>query len=684
LLRIGIDIGGTFTDVVASSAERMHHAKIPSSPDVIGGIVAGVRQVMADAGIDATNGAGIVHLHGTTIATNALLERKGARIGFLGTEGHQDTLELGRMKRSHLYDLRRGPETPVHLAPGRQRIGIRERIDGAGRVLVELDEEQVAREARRLLDRYSLEAFAICFLNAYANPAHERRAAEIVRATCPGLPISLSSEVNPVFREYERACCTAFDAYVRPKVEHYVRQLAAGLEDGERGLHLMQSRGGIASAQMAREQPVTMFLSGPAAGVMAGEYVGRLSNRRDLITFDVGGTSTDVALVRGSKVAITQEGRIGRYPLRLPMVGLETVGSGGGSIAWLDAGGGLHVGPQSAGSVPGPACYGRGGEEPTATDASVVLGYVNPDYFAGGTMALESERAHSALDGLAARVGLGREEAALGIYRILVAQMADAIKLVTIKRGVDPRDFCLVSFGGGGGIYAASVARELGIREVLVPRHPGTLSALGLLVSDFEFAQVASFLARNAAEADFDRMSETFSKMERDGDAVVVREGFDGVAVRHRHSLDMRYLGQAYELEVPISGGCITPEVIAAAADSFHRIHREVYGHAGAERRIELVNLRLVTSQETPPLDPALMRQDLPERSEAAAPVASRLVHFPGATDRETPVYRRNRIATGSRLDGPAIVESVDTTVVLHPGQSAVVDDTGNLIIRAI
>lgn len=682
MLRIGIDIGGTFTDIAAALDNRMHYTKVPSSPDVIEGILAGIDRVVAEAGIDPVAGVEIVHLHGTTIATNALLEQKGARIGLFGTVGHQDALELGRMKRSHLYDLTRGPETPVHLAPGRQRVGIRGRINGQGNVIQALDESQVEAEAKRLVHQFGVEAFAICFLNAYANPVHERRAAEIIHQIFPDLPISLSSNVNPVFREYERACCTAFDAYVRPKVEHYVRQLTAGLKDGESKLHLMQSRGSIASAQMARERPVTMFLSGPAAGVVAGEYVAKLSGRRDLITFDVGGTSTDVALVSGGAVAITQEGRIGRYQLRLPMVDLETVGSGGGSIAWLDAGGGLHVGPYSAGSAPGPACYGRGGKEPTATDACIVLGYVNPNYFVGGTMSLRPDRAHAVIEALASKIGLGKVDAALGVFRILVSQMAEAIKLVTIKRGVDPRDFCLVSFGGGGGIYAPTVARELGIDEVLVPRHPGTLSALGLLVSDFALDQVASFFARDAATADFTAMDYAFARMEREGNTTVLREGFAEVAISHRRSLDMCYLGQAYELEVSIPSGPISAAIMAEAIIAFNRIHRAVYGHASSDRQVEIVNLRVVTAQKAPELDPTLLRRDLPPEAEKAAPVATRKAHFPGEANVNTAVYRREQMAPGSKLTGPAIVESADTTVVIPPGQSAAVDGVGNLMIQ--
>ncbi len=364
--KIGIDIGGTFTDIAGYINGKMYYAKAPSSPDVVEGVVGGVKMMLEKTGVDPQrDNVEIVHIHGTTIATNALLERKGARLGLLATEGHRDALEMGRMKRSNLYDMRAGPETPGFLARGRFRVGIRERIDGKGNVITPLDEAQMVEEVRRLVEDFQIEALAVCFLNSYINNQHEERVAEILAEAFPDLMVSLSSRVNPTFREYERVCATAFDAYVRPKVEHYVKQLEGGLaHEGEGArLHLMQSGGGIASADMTVAKPVSMFLSGPAAGVIATRYVGEMSGRGDLVGFDVGGTSTDVCLIRGGKAQITREGRIGNYPLRVPMVDMDTVGSGGGSIAWIDEAGGLHVGPESAGSYPGPACYNRGGEK---------------------------------------------------------------------------------------------------------------------------------------------------------------------------------------------------------------------------------------------------------------------------------------------------------------------------------
>lgn len=661
----------------------MFYSKAPSSPDVVSGVIEGVEivsRMAREQGLDTD--VRIVHLHGTTVATNVLLEQKGARVALLGTNGHQDALELGRMKRSHLYDLNHGPETPGHLVPGRYRIGIRERLDGQGRVLEALDEAQLIEEVDRLVGSLGVEAIAICFLNAHANGSHERRAAEVIHERHPDLPVSISSNVNPVFREYERTCCTVFDAYVRPKVEHYVRQLASNLKGEEDRLHLMQSRGGITSARMAKERPVSMFLSGPAAGVVAGKFVAETADYRDVLTFDVGGTSTDVSLVRGGVVETTQEGRIDRFPLRMPMVGIETVGSGGGSVAWLDAGNALHVGPKSAGSVPGPACYGRGGTEPTATDASVVLGYINPEYFAGGLMSLDVDRARSVIQDISDKLGMPRHETALGITRILVSQMAEAIKLITIKRGLDPRDFAIVAFGGGGGIYAPMVAQHLGIRDVLVPRNPGTLSAFGLLVSDFEYDQVRTVFVSNASQAECDKLEAHFQAMEAEGADVVLQEGYDGEAIVHRRSFDMRYLGQAYELEVPIPfRDPITPASMEKIVELFHTMHDSIYGHSSSDRTVEIVNLRVVTSRPAPELDPAVLLRDLPNSARPGEPAATRQAYFPEIGAVDTPAFRRDQLGPGSVVDGPCIVESSDTTVVLQPGQKGTCDRAGNLVV---
>ncbi len=676
MLEIGIDIGGTFTDVVCLvEGESLFTVKTPSTPDVVGGVIAGVDRVLKLAGYD--HGAVSVHVHGTTVATNAILEGAGAVTGLLTTAGHEDALEIGRQKRSRMYDLFLDPETPGFLAPRWRRIGIAERIGGSGEVVAPLDEAQLADAVDDLVERQGVESIAICYLNSYLNPDHERRSREIIAARHPGLAVSISAEVNPVFREYERTCATVFDAYVRPIVERYLRQLGAELGEADGGLRLMQSRGAITSASLAAKQPVTMVLSGPAAGVVGAQFAAGAAGRDNLITMDTGGTSTDVSLVRDGAVELTKDGKLKGYPLRLPMVDINAIGSGGGSIAWLDEGGGLHVGPQSAGAVPGPACYGRGGTEPTATDASVVLGYINPDFFVGGGFRLDAEAARRAVADLAARLGFDPAEAALGTHRILNAQMAEAIKLVTVKRGYDPRRFSLVAFGGAGAIHAAAVARQLDIAEVVVPRNPGTLSAFGLIVADMEYDTVAAF-HREAGSADIDAMEAAYRRLEEEGRKRLTDEGLPGIPIETLRAADMRYVGQSYELEVPVAGSA-TAEAIAEAVAAFHRRHEEVFGHADTTRPVEFVNLRAVARQQLP--KPNVADVDLGGSGEAG-PVAHRLCHFEGGAV-ETPIYRETGIGTEEAIPGPCIVEAPDTTVVVHPGQTLSRDTFGNLIVRA-
>lgn len=681
-MRIGIDIGGTFTDIVGHAGDSIYFAKAPSSADVVQGVADGVALMLRNAGVDpAQTDIKIEHVHGTTVATNALLEGKGAVVAVLSTRGHQDALELGRMKRAKLYDLHADAETPWHLAPGRQRIGINERIDGRGNVQTPLDEDQVLVEVGRLVERYGVQSVAVCYLNSHLNPVHELRTAEIIEELFPDLKVSLSCRINPTFREYERVCCTAFDAYVRPIVENYVTQLASHLKDGERSLLLMQSRGGIASANMATSKPVTMFLSGPAGGVVGSRFTGGLSGRDNLITFDVGGTSTDVALIRNGEVSITQEGRIGKYPLRVPMVGMETIGSGGGSIAWVDAGGGLRVGPHSAGSNPGPACYKRGGTEPTATDAIAVLGYINPEWFADGTMTLDVAGSRKVLKALGEKLDLSTTEAALGVYRILVSQMADAIKLVTIKKGVDPRDFTLLSFGGGGGMFSTAVARSLGIREVLVPRSPGTLSAFGLLVSNFEVDKVRSHYVKSPGAGDTAAVEAAYREMEAEGEDELGKEGLEGARVERRRSADIRYLGQAYEIETPVAEGVFDEVALHHLKDSFHARHAEVYGYSDTARDIEIIALRSVSFQRPEETRPELIVGTLRDDG-TPEPVGLRRGVFEDTGEVDCPVYRRDSLPVGSVIAGPCIVEQADTTTVVLKGQSASVDKAGNMFIR--
>ncbi|HKD25497.1 MAG TPA: hydantoinase/oxoprolinase family protein, partial [Xanthobacteraceae bacterium] len=485
---IGVDIGGTFTDVVVRRpGARTRIMKIPSTrKDPSVAVLEALKQMEAEWALPPQEVARFVH--GTTVATNAVLERKGACIGLITTQGFRDVLEIGRQMRHQMYDLALDPETPTFLAPGRLRREIRERISATGEVLEALDEAAVTAAADELVSA-GAQAIAVVFLFSFLNNSHERRAREIIAARHPHVFVSLSSEVDPAFREYERTVVTAFDAYVKPVVDRYLANLDAGLLAAAvpAPLQIMQSRGGICSSATARLRSVRLFLSGPAAGVIGARMVGGAAGLRDLITVDIGGTSCDIALIEDGAPALRSEGRIGGYPVRVSMLDVNSIGAGGGSIAWLDATRGLRVGPQSAGSEPGPACYGRGGNEPTLTDASVVLGYLDPEHFAGGRLKLRPKLSRKAIERVIARpLNFTVEQAALGIHRIVNAQVAEGIRLVSIRQGHDPRRFTLLPLGGGGPLHACALAEELGVRRILVPRHPGVLSAAGLLAAPVE------------------------------------------------------------------------------------------------------------------------------------------------------------------------------------------------------
>lgn len=675
MIEIGVDVGGTFTDVVCLAEGELFTTKVPSSKDALSGIEEGIRRLlqMCPGRLGATTPA--IQIHGTTVATNAILENKGAVTACLTTAGHEDALEIGRQKRTRLYDLFIDPETPGFLAPRRLRLGIEGRIDGAGQIIEPLDERGIERGVAELKERFDIESVAICFLNSYANPAHERQAYEIIKRKFPDLAVSLSSNLNPVFREYERTCVTVFDAYVRPIVERYLRRLSEGLTGGsDSELRIMQSRGGITTARLAAQQPVSMVLSGPAGGAVGAKYTAGLSGRSDLITMDIGGTSCDVSLIRGGSIELTKEGKLRGFPLRYPMVDITTIGSGGGSIAWVDVAGGLHVGPQSAGAFPGPASYGRGGEQPTVTDASVVLGYMNPAHFAAGTLPLYPELAARAIGALADRLGLTLEDMAIGIHRIVNAQMVEAIKLITIRRGHDPRRFAMLAFGGAGAIHAGEVARQLQIPEIIVPAHPGTLSAFGMLAADIEYDAVSAFLVR-ANEVDPEELNRRFAELDQRGRERLAHDGLNGVPIEERRSADMRYAGQSYELEIPVESTSAA-EAIPEALRRFHRRHDEIYGHADPSRPVEIVNLRTVHFQR---LKAPRFRRHIDSVDEEGT---FRRAYFGELGWVETPIFRRASLRVGGRVKGPAIVEQHDTTIVVYPGQHAEVDEPGNLFIR--
>ena len=733
-LQIGVDIGGTFTDIVALAGDgRLTLTKVPSTPkDLLDGIAAAVQRVLALAG--APPEAVERFVHGTTVATNAVLEQKGAVTAILATDGFEDVLELGRQKRARMYDLDMDPETPTFLAPRRRRVGIRERLDARGRVLIPLDEDHVRAETARLRAQ-GVQAIAVSYLFSFVDPEHERRTREIIGEVAPEISVSLSCEVDPTFREYERTCVTAFDAYLGPVVKRYLAGLAGRL----RGLGvaapplIMRSRGGIVSAALAAEQPVTLFLSGPAGGVIGAKVAAERSGVRDFVSLDMGGTSNDVAMVRGGQPLIASEGAIGPYPVRTPMVDVSTIGAGGGSIAWIDAAGGLRVGPRSAGAEPGPACYARGGDQATVTDASLVLGYLDPERFAGGLMRLDLPAAERALDGLGRRLGLDVVRTAAGIHRVVNARMADQIRLVTIKRGYDPRQFALVVLGGAGPVHGVVLAEEMGMTDVIVPEAPGVLAALGLLSAAIEHHHARTLQAPTDA-IDLGVLNRCLAELDAVGRERMRAEGVPADGVRVAYSADMRYAGQAYELEVPIAAPVAAERIVEILA-AFHAVHERVYGYARTRQPVEFVNVRAVHTYPMgglaagPPSPPDARRAPAePERSSttrggraadagrvAAEPErssttrgghpadAGRVPAEPGrsSTSRAddarvgtrrawfapegftvTAVYDRARLPIEARVAGPAIIEQLDTTTVIPPGHAALVESSGNLRLR--
>jgi N-methylhydantoinase A len=681
VLTIAVDIGGTFTDFCAvvqtNGRPRLVWTKEPSTrQDPVQAVLRGTQRLLGELGQPAA--AVDRFLHGTTVATNAVLERKGARLGILMTDGFEDAIELGRQDRADMYRLDPEPETPAFLAPGRRRRGVVERIGADGAVVVPLDEDRLVATVDDLVRTQGVEALAVCYLFSFVNPAHEGRTREVIRARHPGVAVSLSHEVNPVFREYERACLTAFDAYLRPVMSRYLERLQGALRGiGVQGDVLtMQSRGGLASTGRAAERPITTLLSGPAAGVMGALHVARGAGFRDCITLDMGGTSADIALVTEGKPVTTTGGHIERYPLRMPMVDVNTIGAGGGSIAWVDGAGGLHVGPHSAGAEPGPACYGRGGTEPTVTDASLVLGYLDPAHFAGGVH-LDVGAAWRAVERVAGPLGLSVPAAAAGIHRIVNARMADETRLVSVRRGHDPRRFTLVLFGGGGPVNGWAVAEELGIGRLLVPFAPGALSAFGLLVSRVECDDAITFKVA-AEHADPEALESAYQRLEAAGRARLVRDGCRPTDVIGQRAADMRYVGQSYELEIPMPSRADGPAVRAAVA-AFHDAHGRVYGHASPEAAVEFVNLRVVHACALPPVDETVD----PIPTAAQASTATRRCYFPqGEGFVETAVFRREALPHGGTLVGPAVVHQPDTTIVIPPGYEGRVDGRGNLVLE--
>lgn len=671
-VRLGVDVGGTFTDVVTvDAAGRVTLGKVPSTPrDQSVGVLAGWAAVARATGVDPADVA--VFAHGTTVATNALLERRGGRTALVTTEGFRDVLEIGRQERASLYDLTRHKAAP--LVPRELRFTVRERT-GPGGVVRPLDRAHLARTVAAVAAA-RVDAVAVCLLFGFLHPAHERAVGEALAEALPGVTVSLSCEVLPEVREYERMSTTVADAYLGPRLGEYLqrleqRSLSAGLPEPL----VMQSSGGVADAATAARHPARFVLSGPAGGVVGASHVARLSGFDDVLTFDMGGTSTDVAPVIGGRVQLTTESVVAGVPLRLPMVDVHTVSAGGGSIAWVDDGGALRVGPRSAGAEPGPACYGLGGALPTVTDANLVLGLLQDGARLGGGITLRRDLAEEALARLGAGLGLDAPTAARGVVRVADAEMVRALRVISVERGLDPRGFALVAFGGAGGLHACALADELGCRTVLVPRAAGVLSALGLAISDVRHDHVRPVVDAGAAE-----LAAAFGGLE-----AVAAAALPGA--RLERFADLRYSGQSFELTVPGAEG-------EGLVTAFHEAHERRYGHRIDDEPVEMVAVRVVATQEgllpdlaTPEpaaAEPAAARGSV-VRGSGAEPSAARTALrevLLGGGQVTVPAHAREALHTGSRVTGPALVDFPEATCLVGAGWSGTVDAVGTLVLR--
>jgi len=657
--RLGVDIGGTFTDLVTIADGSVRVEKVASTPDAPERAVANGLETIADAAPPADIG---FFAHGTTVATNAVLEGEFAETALVTNEGFRDALEIGRQNRPDIYDLH--GTKPDSVVPRHRRYGVPGRLDARGEELEALDEDAV----RELAADIDADSVAVSLLFAFENSTHEERVADILREA--GVEsVSLSSTVLPEIREYERTLATSLNAALRPVMDRYLGRLESELDDlgVTAPLRVMGSSGGIVDGETARTRPVETLLSGPAAGVRGAAHVAGRLGHENLLTMDMGGTSCDVSLVEGGDPVVTRDVEVGPYPVAVPMVDVHTVGSGGGSLAWLDEGGALRVGPNSAGADPGPVCYGRGGTDPTVTDAHCVLGRIDPGAFlgdVGGAVAA----ADSAFERLGDRLGVGRREAAAGVIEVANANLARALRVVSVERGYDPREFALVAFGGAGPLHATAVAAEVGVPEVLVPRAAGVLSALGLLVSDLTYDDSATRI-RPWDDLDAETLESTLREFERVGTERVP----DGLPVEHERYLDVRYVGQSFDLRVPAPD-----DIDAAALDTvaarFHERHEARYGHAARGEPLELVTVRVRTRGvvDPPDIDPPT---DAGTADDAVR--ETRTVRFDG--DRETPVYDRGELPTETELEGPAIVEGAESTVVVRPADFLTVERDGTL-----
>lgn len=678
--RLAVDTGGTFTDlcVIDELSGKLVVTKVPSTPSNPAlAVITGIQKLITEKEISADKVKFI--LHGTTVATNALLEHKGAQTALITTEGFGDVLQIGRQNRPELYNF--WARRPIPIVPRRLCYEVPERLLYTGEVFRPLDESKTESIVHEIKNR-GIKSIAVSLIHSYANDIHEQRIKSIISKIHPDAYVTLSSEVLPEFREYERMSTICINSFVMPKVNKYVADLEGRLKKMgvASDLYIMQSNGGVITARMAREMSARTVLSGPAGGVLTGAFISRSTSQPNLITIDIGGTSADISLIESGTPHLTTESQIGGYPIKLPMIDINTIGAGGGSIAWIDSGGALRVGPQSAGADPGPVCYGLGGTKPTVTDANAILGRINPSYLLGGEMKLFLDDARRVIEEKIARpLEIDVERAAAGIIAVINANMIRGIRRVSVEKGYDPREFSLVAFGGAGPLHAVELARALNMTKIIIPAYPGIASAFGMLSADVRHDYVQTYIAVSN-KVDAKRLQSIYQHMEKQGIHQLSNEGFsDQSIILHRYA-DLRYVRQAYELQVPLKNGSLTTEDISSAAQSFHAQHERNYGYARKSEPVEFVNLRLVALGKLPEMQPA---QTISKGKKALQPIDYRKVFFEGTSPLKTAIYQREHLHKGQHISGPAIIEQLDSTIVIFPNYQAVTDSYGNLLITS-
>ena len=693
MIRVGVDVGGTFTDIVlenvhADGRREVHVTKVSSTPqDQSEGVVEGILKVCQIAGV-APSAVDQV-FHGTTVATNMVIERNGAKVGMLTTRGFRDILHMARHKRPHNFSLQFDvPWQSKPLVRRRDRLPITERImPPTGEIAVPLAEDEV-KAAAELLAKRGMDAVIVGFLFSFLNNEHELRAKEIVRSFLPDAYVCTSAEVVNTMREYERFSSTAMNAYIGPRVALYLRNLEQRLNGNGVTAHvrMLQSNGGISTIKGAAELPISLLLSGPAGGVIGGRWTGAGCGRRNSITLDSGGTSADISVIQDGELRIKnpRDTEAAGLPVLVPMIDVDAIGAGGGSIAYIDAGGAFRVGPRSAGSVPGPACYAKGGTEPTVTDAQVVLGRMDPEQFLGGDLKIDGALSHTAVkEHIADKLGMSVKDAALGILKIINNNMALAINANSVAKGIDPRGYSLMGFGGAGPLHSTSLAEAIGADEVIVPTHPGITAASGLLVPDLQYEYTQSLIqVLDPGKADgFERVNAALDELRAKAAEQLASDNVPAADARYRVFAECRYVGQGFELRAEVPKGPFDKAAAETVIDNFYNAHKLVYGHAFRDQTVEIITLRLIASVEVDTLTlPALPRRG--ETNPKDAVMYVRPTTFDDGATRDTPRYAREKLQADDRVEGPALVMQHNSTTVIPPGYAASVMPHGELIVR--